>query len=92
MGNREAGGIVLILLGIAAAMMAVNGTMARVWADLRGVNGPDGAVGTNGPNPNPGPSTGGIPQSSPAPSPGQPPAPSLQILSGFPGSGVRTNA
>ena len=89
--------MVLALLGIAALLMAVNGTLGRVWADLRGVNGPDpGARPASGPGsgnvPQPGPAPSPMPQTGPAPSPGQPPAPLTELMAGMPGSGVRTNA
>lgn len=101
MGSREAGGVVLALLGIAALLMAVNGTMGKVWADIAGKNGPDTAnpftpwSGGNGGNPS-GPTVppagGSTFDNVPGPSPAQPPPNPFRMLAGFPGSGVRTNA
>lgn len=101
--TRETGGVVLALLGIAALMMAVNGTLGRVWDDLKGANGPDRLPGGNftpwnggnpggDPNQVPPNSGGSTFNNGPAPSPAQPGPSPFGILSGFPGSGVRTNA
>lgn len=95
MGSREAGGVVLALLGIAALLMAVNGTMGKVWADITGQKAPIGSNGPDAPGTLPpnGGATGGIPQTfAPGPSPAQPPPDPFEVLTGFPGSGVRTNA
>jgi len=72
--------VVLAVLGIAALLMAVNGTMKKVWADLV-TQAPASPAGG-----------GSTFTTAPAPSPAQPPAPPATTLLGMPGTGWRQNA